>query len=155
MTDTKVIDRVRKEIVADSDLDYVSLGQVVFCLEEALATANHAELRRLALSVIEGLLADRLVEAGMADGENSPARPLSPGEDLDDWLARAKAPTPGNWQFDLWPGSPSEIIERISSAWTTSTNEVDLDAVCWFRATDEGRRKVGEWRAERLKLHRS
>ena len=152
MIDVDLIERVRRELLADIDLDYVGLGSAAFQIGEALGVENPGELRSLTLRIIEGLLADHLVEAGMAQGADAPATPAPPDWDAFEWLARQHPPTPGEWQFDAWAGFPSEIVERLTDAWSLPSSNTDLDTICWFRATDEGHRKALEWRAERDRL---
>jgi hypothetical protein len=149
MTAVTLIESVRRELLADSELDYLGLGQVAFQVGEALGLESPSELRSVTLSILESLLDDHLIEAGMPEGMDKPGTPAPDGENMDEWLARTHQPVPGEWQFDAWPGSPSEIVGRIRNRWSAPSDDTDLDTICWFRATGEGRRKAIEWKTER------
>lgn len=146
MTYTHPMAALCDEILADCDLDYVSLGQVVFAAEEALGVEDRKQVRSAVLQVLEVLLRGGLVEAGVPEGTELGMTTSRSDETPEAWLARVPRPAPGAWAFAPWPGSPSEVIGRIALAWPVEDPSPDLDEVCWFRATPAGRQKVAELR---------
>ena len=149
MTTGSRLGALRREILADIDLDYVALGQIAFQVGEALVIDDPIAIRSMTLQIIGGLLQDGLIEAGMPQGMDQPTSPAASDQDPYEWLAKARPPAPGQWPFDAWGGTPADVTTRIASEWRDIASGTDLDRVCWFRATEKGRIEACEWRARR------
>lgn len=136
-------------------IDYESIAGLIDEVREVLELADEESVESVARKILNDLLIDRLVEAGIPDGMGpgqSEAKVLSPEESAVA-LERFGSQTRALWGFTPWHGEPRDIFDRIVREWELLGRQPDSEEICWLRATENGRRAADAWRACRRRSH--
>ncbi len=108
---TTISEQIRKEFLDECHDDYVGLWKLVWRFENSLRRSNTDLIRDLTLRLLEELLNEQLVKAGM---------PNRKGE------------------FQAWRESPDEVIIRIKSEWDKLGRPPKIGDIVWFTTTKKG-----------------
>jgi len=101
----------KHDILIGGVRDYTGLWEVAHFAKQDSSTASPDAVRRFALTVVAELVMDGCVEPGTLTGGGG---------------------------FDVWEGTPSEWLDRITAEWPPGGATPNVGDVCWFSNTERG-----------------
>lgn len=112
VAETKEFLALLEDILDECEDDHVGLWSVLRDVQGAVGDVPAHELRAVTLELLKFLLSRGLVLAGF--------------------------PAPNGRDFNPWPLSPDETIDKIASEWDKLGRDPSGGEIVWFTAPDKG-----------------
>ncbi len=108
------VDTCAAEVLKRGLDDWIQVAEVVSVVQSVAKQPTNADIRRMALEVIEELVRGDFMRAGDVTSEG----------------------------FTEWPITPTEVIQKITNEWNALSRFPELGEICWLSNTSKGDRRA-------------